>query len=217
MVFKKIRNMLIGLLVVFVMFIGGKFYLNNKYHIQTHAYIPKANQEYKIDLTEFKVKQILNTNKIQSLEVTINVGLTDIRYDHSKVKFLDGIFKALTSRQLEISSDYKAIFSFDLSKAQFADNKDGTYVITLNANDIESNLVQIDTPKSKENMSLIGRYYSADIVAELTYKLQTMAQDKVNTYDNRVKSLQSTKDSLLNLLDKFGIDNNKIKIVIEGV
>ena len=214
MLYKKIRNMLIGLLLIVSVFVGGGFYFNKMPHPNTFK--AKANQEYKIDLTQFKIKQILNTNKMQSLEVTFSAQISDVMYDQPKLKCLTGISKFFTSRKLQISADYKALFTYDLSKAQFTDNKNGTYTIVLNANDIENYVMQIDTPKTQEMMSLIGRYYDSKTVAEDTYKLQTIASKKVNTYENRTKAIENTKTDLLGLFKNVGINTDKINIIIGG-
>jgi|GEM_PF-6471954 len=213
MLYKKIRNMLIGLLLIVSVFVGGGFYFNKPH---SNTFKAKANQEYKIDLTQFKIKQILNTDKMQSLEITFQSTLDDTRYDVPKFQCLTGISKFFTSKNLQLTGDYSALFTYNLAKAQFTDNKNGTYTITLNANDIENYVTQIDTVKTKEMMSAIGNYYSANLVSNLTYKLQTLAEKKVNTYENRTKAIENTKTNLLGLFKNVGINTDKINIIIGG-
>jgi len=213
MLYKKIRNMLIGLLLIVSVFVGGGFYFNKSH---PNIFRAKANQEYKIDLTQFKIKQILNTDKMQSLEITFQSTLDDTRYDVPKFQCLTGISKFFTSKNLQLTGDYSALFTYNLAKAQFTDNKNGTYTITLNANDIENYVTQIDTVKTKEMMSAIGNYYSANLVSNLTYKLQTLAEKKVNTYENRTKAIENTKTNLLGLFKNVGINTDKINIIIGG-
>jgi hypothetical protein len=213
MLYKKLRNMLIGLLLIASVFVGGGFYFNKPH---SNTFKAKANQEYKIDLTQFKIKQILNTDQMQSLTVTFSAEISEVTFDNPGFKCFTGISKFFTSRKLQISADYKALFTYDLSKAQFTDNKNGTYTIVLNANDIENYVTQIDTPKTHEMMSIIGRYYDSKTVAADTYKLQTIASKKVNTYENRTKAIENTKTNLLGLFKNVGINTDKINIIIGG-
>ena len=215
MLYKKIKRFLISILLITVLVVGCKVYLGNKTHT-IPRFNPSPKQEYKIDLTQFKIRQILNTNKIQSLEVTYSTTLQDTRYDTPRFKFLDGLSKVLTSRKLELTGDFKGIFSYDLSKAQFETSEYGTFTITLNTRDIESILVAVETPKSVEAMSLIGRQYDSKTVSELVYQLQELAKVKVNTSENRNAAIENTKVNLLELFKNVGVDTNRVIIKIIG-
>lgn len=215
MLYKKIKRFLISILLITVLVIGCKFYLGSRIHA-VPKFNPSPQQEYKIDLTQFKIKEVLKTNKLQSLEILYSASISDVRYDTPKFKFLDGLSKVLTSRKLELTSEFKGIFSYDLSKAQFETSEYGTYTITLNTKDIESVLVMLETPNTKEAMSLIGRYYDAKTVSELTYKLHELAKVKVNTVENRNAAMENTKVNLMKLFKNVGIETDRVIINIVG-
>jgi hypothetical protein len=217
MSYKKIKKMLIGFLILTTLFLGGKIYLNNKTHITPQAFIPTTKTEYKIDVTQFKIKEILATNKMQSLEITVESTISSTEYDIPKFKFLDGLSKTLTSRKLELTGEFKGIFSYDLSKAEFKDNGDNTYTIMLNIKDVDFEIVALSSLKSEEQMSLIGRYFNSEDVSKLTYDLSQQAKNKLNIDINKMKTLDNVELNLNRLFKNIGIDMNKININIGGM
>jgi hypothetical protein len=208
MLYKKIKTILITALITILIFTTCKYFMHNR--TSTKAFIPKPVAEYKIDINEFKIKQVLTTNKLQTLEVDFEISFTDNRYDKSKL--FDGLSKMLTSRNLLIENQYKAIYSYDLSKAQFINNSDGTYKIILNTNDVEVNLIQLNETKTKEQMSLIGRYYSSEDMTQILNKVNNLAKDKMNNQSNIDKCANIAISNLKNLLQNIGVDLNKIII-----
>jgi len=207
---KKIRKLIISIILIAVIFFGGKYILNNKtpfFNVNNHKQV-----EYKMDMTQFKIKNILATNKFQSLVVNFSTELEVKSYDKSDIKILDKLSKLLTSRNLILEGEYNAIFSADLSKAIFTDNSDGTYTITINTDDIEVDVVNVDSKVTKDTMSLIGRYYNCKECMEIKNLLDDTAKNKINTNEYREKAKDNCIVDLQKLFKNVGIDTNKIII-----
>jgi hypothetical protein len=208
MLYKKIKKILITVLSIAIIILStyGGLSLHNTY---INKFRPKNSIESKIDMTEFKIKQVLNTNKLQTLEIQFTVSVNDTEYD--KVKYFDKISKLLTTRKLVVEGDYKAIFAYDLSKVQFIKNLDNTYTIILNSNDVEVDVLLVDKAKTKETLSLIGRYYSSQDSARVLNQINELAKNKINTQENKITTVDNTINSLTKLLQNVGVDLNLIK------
>lgn len=210
MLSKKIKRLLITVLSVVIIglsLIGG---------ISIHnRFTPSKQQiEYKVDMTEYKIKQVINTNKLQTLEIEFIASVEDTEYDKSKFKWLDNISKAITTRKLIVTGSYKALFTYDMSKCSINKNNDGNYTITINSSDVEVNIVSIGEAKVNETESAIGRYYSSTDSARVLSQLNTMAKEKVNTQENVNKTMINAKNNLIKLFQTVGIDINKVYIDI---
>lgn len=202
---KKLRKIIAVTLLITTLIGGGGVGLKN--YIQ-HSNTTKV--EYKMDMTEVKIKSVLQTAKIQSLQIEFQTTTKDTRYDKTKYDWLNSISKFLSTRELIIENSYRAIFSYDLDRAVLNESK-GIYTITMNENDIECVLESKDI-NTKEKMSCIGRYYNAETTAKIIEEINLQAKDKINNKENRVKALENAKDDLMRLFEKVGIDNNKINI-----
>lgn len=214
MLHKKLRKLLLTILISTLIFITIKFAitLNNNFNKLLKTLTPiKITQSQQIDTTKFTIQQILNTNKLQSLECKVSISIEDNRYDKVNWNWLNKISKLLTSQSLELQSDYKGLFTYDLSKAQFTKNNN-TYNIALNSNDLELNIVQVDDIKTKEMQSLLGQYYNSQETSDLITQMQNMAKERINTSYNKDKALLNTKDDLINLFTKVGIDISTVNI-----
>jgi len=205
---------LVSTLIILLVYIGGKFYLNNKYNAKN--LIPKPKTEYKVDMTEFKIKQILNTFKIESMEVECSSTINSKSFKSFNIKYIDSISKLLTSKELNLGKDFKGLFLYDISKSQFKNNLDGTYTITFNTSDVSVEIVDISSSQSSEKKDLMGYGFTVDEALKLSYQLNTMAKQKLFTDDNRIKTLDNARLCILNSLKQLGIDTNKINIVIMG-
>lgn len=217
MLHKKIKKILLTILISTLIFITIKstITLNNNFNKLLKTLIPiQTTQSQQIDITKFTIQQILNTNKLQSLECKVSITIEDNRYDKVNWNWLNKMFKFLTSQSLELQSDYKGLFTYDLSKAQFTKNNN-TYNITLNSNDLELNIVQIDNIKTKEMQSILGQYYNSQETSNLITLMQNLAKEKINTNDNKDKAILNTKDDLINLFTKVGLNSDKININIK--
>lgn len=213
MLHKKIKKILLTILISTLIFIIIKFAITLNNNFNKISITPnQTTQSQQIDITKFTIQQILNTNKLQSLECKVSISIEDNRYTQSPI--FNKLFKLLTSQSLELQSDYKGIFTYDLSKAQFTKNNN-TYNITLNQNDLELNIVQVDDIKTNEIQSLLGQYYNSQETSDLITQMQNIAKEKINTSDNKDKAILNTKDDLINLFTKVGLNSDKININIK--
>lgn len=209
MLHKKLRNLLLTILISTLIFITIKFAITLNNNFNKLSKTPTQSQQ--IDTTKFTIQQILNTNKLQSLECKVSITIEDNRYDKVNWNWLNKMFKFLTSQSLELQSDYKGLFTYDLSKVQFTKNNN-TYNIALNSNDLELNIVQVDDIKTKEIQSLLGQHYDSQETSDLIIHMQNIAKEKINTVYNKDKALLNTKDDLINLFTKVGIDISTVNI-----
>jgi hypothetical protein len=110
-----------------------------------------------------------------------------------------------------VEGDYKANIAYNLSKVQFIKNLDNTYTIILNSNDVEVEVLPVDKAKTKETFSLIGRYYSSQDSARVLNQINELANNKINTQENKITTVDNTINSLTKLLQNVGVDLNLIK------
>jgi hypothetical protein len=161
-------------------------------------------------MTEYKIKQVINTNKLQALEIEFTVSINDEEYDKSNIKWLNELSKTLTTRKIVVQGKYKALFTYDLSKASIIKNSDGTYTITISSEDVETNIVSLGEAKINENMSLIGRYYNSTDSVRVINQLNNLAKEKVLTQQNINTTVNNAINNLTKLLQNIGVDMSKI-------
>lgn len=211
---KKLGNIAIGALIVAITIIGSNFYngLKNRVTIETpRNNVIEIQKTYNLD----KINDVLKKNNLEVLSIDFSGDYSKTIVDEPKFKIFGDTFtefrKKVANKTLNLTADFNAIYKYDLSKLEATRVGDVT-LIQLSEDDLELT-IQYRNVETTQKYAPLAAYFTPQQVADIEAEMKDKAYNDISARGcYKTEALQNTKDDILQLFEKCGIETNDILI-----
>lgn len=211
---KRIGNSVVAIFIVVSTIIGSNFYHNmksNKGISAPQRKVVEMQETYNLD----KINEILRKNNLEVLDINFNATYNKTVVDEPLFKIFGDTFaefrKKVANKTLNLTADFNAIYKYDLSKLEAVRIGDVT-VIQLKEGDLELS-VQYKDVETTQKYGILATHFTPQQVTDIEAEMREKAYNDISIRgDYKIEALQNTKNSLLELFDKCGIETNDILI-----
>jgi uncharacterized cupin superfamily protein len=237
--YRKIRNVLIITLIAITGFLACKLLAPNPKQA-TYSFKQEALQQKTVnDVAKWQntINQLkAQFNKDASLnvlqgEVGVNITYTNesILSKNDKLNFLQKKWSEWNSKSLNVSSQYKFGFAFDLSDIEIVDFGSGNIKIKLSQNKLNLKYVEEQTEKTilTDKVGVLSKKFTVAEVSAISDRTKVHTSNTIrNKKEIRDKATQYLQEIVTDISKEFGfkdvqidiqpdylLDNNEVNII----